>query len=197
MATAVREPRRCAWPLGNPQMMAYHDQEWGVPVHDDGRLFEGLALGGAQAGLNWAIVLKKREAYRAAFADFDPAHVARFTKRDVTRLLKNEGLIRNRQKIEAAIANARQVLTVQDTLGSLDHYLWGFVDGRPIRNRWRSVAELPARTELSDRISADLKKRGFKFAGSTIVYAFMQAVGLVNDHVVSCFRYREIGNKTR
>ncbi len=189
--------RRCAWPLGSAQMIAYHDEEWGVPVHDDNRLFEALSLGGAQAGLNWAIVLKKRAAYREAFARFDPALVARFTKRDVSRLLKNEGLIRNRQKIEATIANARQVLALQEAEESLDRYLWSFVGGRPIRNRWRSLAELPARTALSDRMSADLKKRGFKFVGSTIVYAFIQSVGLVNDHVVSCFRYREIGASAR
>jgi DNA-3-methyladenine glycosylase I len=197
MTMLAREPKRCAWPLGNQQMVAYHDQEWGVPVHDDNRLFESLALGGAQAGLSWAIVLKKREAYRAAFAQFDPALVARYTKRDVARLLKNEGLVRNRLKIEATIANARQVLALQDAAGSFDRYLWSFVAGRPIQNRRRSLAELPARTKLSDLISADLKQRGFKFVGSTIIYAFIQTVGLVNDHVMSCFRYHEIGGAAR
>ena len=173
-------------------MLRYHDEEWGVPSHDERHLFEMLVLEGAQAGLSWATILRKREGYRNAFAGFDPEPVARFTARDVERLMKDTGIVRNRMKIEAAIANAKAVLGVRDEFGGLDPYLWGFVDGRPIQNKWRTLADLPAETPASKATSKDLKKRGFRFVGPTICYAFMQAVGMVNDHVTSCFRYREV-----
>ena len=185
-----RTRTRCPWAGDDPLMIAYHDQEWGVPVHDDRKLFEFLVLEGAQAGLSWSTVLKKRENYREAFRGFDPAVVARFTERDVQRLLKNEGLIRNRLKIESAITNARLVLDLRKEFGSFDAYIWGFVGNRPQRHRCRRLAEVPATTKESDALSKDLKKRGFKFVGSTICYAFMQAVGMVNDHIAACFRYR-------
>jgi len=171
-------------------MIAYHDKEWGVPVHDDRKLFEFLVLEGAQAGLSWSTVLKKRENYRAAFRGFDPAVVARFTARDAQRLLKNEGIIRNRLKIQSAITNARLVLDLQQEFGSFDAYLWRFVKGRPRRHACRQLSPRPATAEESDALSKDLKKRGFKFVGSTICYAFMQAVGMANDHLTTCFRYR-------
>jgi len=186
---------RCAWPQGDPLMLRYHDEEWGVPVHDDRKHFEFLILEGAQAGLSWRTVLHKRAAYRAAFANFDPRRVARFDARMVKTLLKNDGIIRNRLKIESAITNARAFLAVQKQFGSFDRYLWRFVGGRPIVNRWRSMSEIPARTRESDSLSADLKQRGFRFVGSTIVYAHMQATGLVNDHLVDCFRYRHLGGR--
>jgi DNA-3-methyladenine glycosylase I len=170
-------------------MLAHHDEEWGTPSHDDRHLFELLTLEGAQAGLSWSTILRKREGYRVAFADFDPATVARFTARDVERLLADPGIVRNRAKVESTITNAQRVLEVQDELGSLDAYLWAFVEGEPILNRWRSMAELPAETPLSKAISKDLKRRGFRFVGPTIVYAFMQSVGMVDDHTVDCFRF--------
>jgi DNA-3-methyladenine glycosylase I len=173
-------------------MLAYHDEEWGVPSHDDRHLFEMLTLEGAQAGLSWNTILNKREGYRRAFRGFDPEKVARMTKRDVERLMGDAGIVRNRAKIESAISNARAFLKVQREHGSFDAYVWSFVDGRPKRNRVGSFKELPASTPESDTLSKDLKKRGFKFVGSTIVYAFMQAVGMVNDHEVRCFRYREV-----
>ena len=173
-------------------MLRYHDEEWGVPSHDDRHLFEMLVLEGAQAGLSWATILRKREGYREAFAGFDPEPVARFKARDVERLMKDTGIVRNRMKIEAAIANAKAVLGVRDEFGGLDPYLWGFVHGRPIQNKWRALADLPAETPASKATSKDLKKRGFRFVGPTICYAFMQSVGMVNDHVTSCFRYREV-----
>ena len=173
-------------------MLRYHDEEWGVPSHDERHLFEMLVLEGAQAGLSWATILRKREGYREAFAGFDPEPVARFTARDVERLLKNPGIVRNRAKVQAAVTNARAALEVREELGGLDAYLWGFVDGRPIMNRWKRLSELPAETPLSGAMSKDLKKRGFRFVGPTICYAFMQAVGMVNDHVTGCFRYREV-----
>ena len=173
-------------------MLRYHDEEWGVPSHDERHLFEMLVLEGAQAGLSWATILRKREGYRNAFAGFDPERVARFTARDVERLMKDTGIVRNRMKIEAAIANARATLDVRDELGSLDSYLWSFVDGRPIKNRWKRLGELPAETPASKAMSKDLKKRGFRFVGPTICYAFMQSVGMVNDHVTTCFRHREV-----
>jgi DNA-3-methyladenine glycosylase I len=179
---------RCGWP-DSPRMSAYHDTEWGTPVHDDNRLFEMLVLGGAQAGLSWSTILNKRAGYRAAFAGFDPERVAAFGPEDVARLLADPGIVRNRQKIEAAIHNARRVREVRAEWGSLAAYLWSFTDGRPVVNAWRTLAELPARTGLSDRMSRDLKARGFQFAGSTICYAFMQTVGIVNDHTVDCFRH--------
>lgn len=184
--------KRCAWGSSNPLMIAYHDTEWGVPLHDDRLLFEFLVLEGMQAGLSWSTILNKRENFRAAFHQFEVARVARYTQRDVERLLKNAGIIRNRLKIEAAINNAQRFIEVQNEFGSFDAYIWGFVDGRPIQNRWRSMQEIPAKTPLSDAISKDLLKRGFKFVGSTIVYAHMQATGMVNDHTVDCFRYEAV-----
>ncbi len=183
---------RCAWGSSNPLMIGYHDTEWGVPLHDEQKLFEFLVLEGMQAGLSWNTILNKRDNFRAAFHDFDVARVARYTQRDVERLLKNAGIIRNRLKIEAAINNAKRFLDVQTEFGSFDTYIWSFVDGQPIKNAWRSLNEIPAKTLLSDAISKDLIKRGFKFVGSTIVYAHMQATGMVNDHTVDCFRYEEV-----
>jgi DNA-3-methyladenine glycosylase I len=189
-------PERCAWvPEADPAYVAYHDEEWGVPEHDDRRLFELLTLEGAQAGLSWATILRKREGYRRAFAGFDPAAVARFDDRRAEELLQDPGIVRNRRKVESTIQNAGRVLEVQDELGSLDAYLWRFVDGEPIVGRWRALAEIPAETAESKAMSKDLKRRGFGFVGPTVCYAFMQAAGLVNDHVVSCFRYREVGGR--
>lgn len=185
--------KRCAWTGANDLMVAYHDTEWGVPLHDDQKLFEFLVLEGMQAGLSWSTILNKRENFRAAFHNFDVARVARYTQRDVERLLKNAGIIRNRLKIEATINNAKRFIDVQNEFGSFDAYIWRFVDGRPVRNNWRSMSEIPAKTPLSDAVSKDLLKRGFKFVGSTIVYAHMQATGMVNDHTVDCFRYEEVG----
>jgi len=185
-------PRRCDWATdGNDLYLDYHDTEWGVPVHDDRLQFEFLVLEGAQAGLSWATVLNKRDAYRTAFSDLDPEKVARFDRRRIARLLDNPGLIRNRLKIESTVTNARAFLAVQDEFGSFDAYVWRFVDGKPIRNRWRRQSDVPAVTPVSDALSRDLKQRGFKFCGSTIVYAHMQATGLVNDHLVDCFRHRQ------
>ena len=185
--------RRCGWQGMQELYVRYHDREWGVPLHDDRKLFEFLVLEGAQAGLSWLTILRKREAYRKAFEGFDPARVARYGARDVRRLLADAGIVRNRMKIESAVANARAFLAVQREFGSFDRYIWGFVDGRPIVNRRRSLRQLPPRTALSDRISKDLKRRGFRFVGSTIVYAHMQATGMVNDHLVTCFRWAAIG----
>ena len=184
----MTEPRRCAWAGTDPRMIAYHDTEWGVPVHDDRLLFEFLTLEGAQAGLSWKTILSKRDAYREAFAGFDPRRVARFDSRRVKRLLTNPGIVRNRLKIESTVSNARAFLDVQREHGSFDRFVWGFVGGKPKSNRWRSAASVPARTRQSDALSAALGKRGFRFVGSTICYAFMQATGLVNDHVLHCFR---------
>jgi len=181
---------RCSWAT-SPRSIAYHDAEWGVPAHDDRVLFEFLTLEGAQAGLSWETILRKRDAYRKAFAGFDPAAVARFSPVRLRRLLANPGIVRNRLKVESTIGNARALLTVQDEFGSFDAYLWRFVDGKPLVNRRRTPREVPASTDRSDRLSKDLKARGFRFVGTTICYAYMQAVGLVNDHLVSCFRYRE------
>ncbi len=182
---------RCAWGSSNPLMIEYHDTEWGVPLHDEQRLFEFLILEGMQAGLSWSTILNKRDNFRRAFAEFDVEKVARFGKRDITRLLKDAGIIRNRLKIEAAINNAQRFIEVQNEFGSFDAYIWGFVDGKPLRNGFKSLKEIPPKTPLSDAISKDLIKRGFKFVGSTIVYAHMQATGMVNDHTVDCFRYEE------
>ncbi len=181
--------QRCAWCGTDPLYVAYHDDEWGVPVHDDRKLFEMLILEGAQAGLSWLTILKKRDNYRRALHGFDAARIARYTNRDVARLLADPGIVRNRLKIEACIRNARGVLAVQEEFGSLDAFLWRYVEGVPRQNAWSSLAELPARSAESDRMGKDLKKRGFGFVGSTICYAFMQAVGMVNDHTVECFRY--------
>lgn len=183
---------RCAWSGNDPLYVAYHDDEWGVPEHDDRRLFEFLILEGAQAGLSWLTILKKRESYRKAFDGFDPQKIAAYSATDVQRLLADPGIIRNRLKIESAIRNARGVLKIRDEFGSFDAFLWRYVDYQPKQNGWQSLAELPATTETSARMSRDLKKRGFNFVGSTICYAFMQAVGMVNDHVVDCFRFAEV-----
>jgi DNA-3-methyladenine glycosylase I len=179
---------RCGWAGTDPLYVQYHDEEWGVPLHDDRRLFEMLILEGAQAGLSWITILRKREAYRRAFDGFDPRKVARFTPSRVERLLADPGIVRNRLKVEGAVRNARAFLAVQEELGSFDAYVWGFVGGKPRKNGWRSLAEVPARTPESDALSRDLKRRGFTFVGSTICYAFMQATGLVDDHVDGCFR---------
>jgi DNA-3-methyladenine glycosylase I len=188
----MEQQRRCSWAGTDPRMIAYHDEEWGVPVHDDRLLFEFLTLEGAQAGLSWQTILNKRDAYREAFAGFDPTKVARFDARRIERLLTNRGIVRNRLKIESAVTNACAFLGVQREVGSFDHFVWGFVGGSPKMNRWRSLRSVPARTAESDALSAELKRRGFRFVGSTICYAFMQATGLVNDHLVSCARYGEI-----
>ena len=183
---------RCPWPGNNELYIKYHDEEWGVPVHDDRKHFEFLVLEGAQAGLSWLTILKRRENYRAAFDQFDPAKVANYDEKKVAALLKNAGIIRNRMKIRSAINNAQRFLEIQQEFGSFDKYIWSFVDNKPIINSWKTLAEIPAKTELSDLISKDLKKRGFSFVGSTIMYAHIQAVGLVNDHLVSCFRYQQV-----
>jgi DNA-3-methyladenine glycosylase I len=178
--------------MSNPLMLAYHDTEWGVPVHDDRKHFEFLVLDGFQAGLSWAIVLKKREGFRRAFHDFDPARIARYTARDVKRLLADPGIVRNRLKIDATITNARRFLEVQQEFGSFDRYIWQFVGGKPLKNTRRTMAQIPAKTKASDAMSKDLQRRGFRFVGSTICYAYMQAAGMVNDHTTDCFRYREV-----
>ncbi|MGC2237602.1 MAG: DNA-3-methyladenine glycosylase I [Pyrinomonadaceae bacterium] len=181
--------KRCDW-AKNDLSILYHDAEWGVPLRDDGKLFEFLILEGAQAGLSWDTVLKKRENYRLAFDNFDAEKIARYDAKKVESLLRNEGIIRNRLKIASAIQNANSYLKIKDEFGSFDSYIWSFVDGKPIKNNWKVASEVPARTEISDAMSKDLKKRGFNFVGSTIMYAFMQACGLANDHLVSCFRYK-------
>jgi DNA-3-methyladenine glycosylase I len=188
--------RRCPW-AKNELYILYHDNEWGVPVHDDRVLFEFLILEGAQAGLSWETILKKREQYRKAFEDFDPAVVARYGAKKLNALLANPGIVRNRLKITAAVRNAQAYLAVQEEFGSFDEYLWGFVDGRPKQNGWQSMSAVPARTDESDALSKDLKRRKFTFVGSTICYAFMQAVGLVNDHLVDCFRHKELQARRR
>jgi DNA-3-methyladenine glycosylase I len=184
---------RCGWCLtGDEIYVRYHDEEWGVPVRDDRRQFEFLTLEAAQAGLSWITILKKRESYRKAFAEFDPQKVARFTERKIEKLMGDPGIVRNRLKVKAAVSNARAFLGVSEELGSFTDYIWSFVDGEPVVNRWKSLREVPASTEISDRLSRDLRQRGFKFVGSTIVYAHMQAAGLVNDHLVGCFRHEEV-----
>ena len=183
---------RCGWCGDDPLYVAYHDEEWGVPVYDDRTLFEFLILEGAQAGLSWSTILKKREGYRAAFEGFDPEVVARYDERKTAELLADAGIVRNRLKVASAVSNARAFLEVQVEHGSFSDYIWGFVDGAPIQNHWPTLAEIPAKTPLAETISKDLKKRGFRFVGPTIVYAHMQATGMVNDHVVDCFRYPEI-----
>jgi DNA-3-methyladenine glycosylase I len=184
--------RRCEWCGSNPLYIAYHDEEWGVPVHDDRHLFEMLLLEGAQAGLSWLTILKKRENYRKAFHAFDPERIAAYSQSDVQRLLADSGIVRNRLKIESAIKNARGVLQIKEEFGTFSAFLWRYVDGVPKQNAWASMRQLPARTEQSDLMSKGLKNRGFNFVGSTICYAFMQAVGMVNDHTVDCYRYEEI-----
>lgn len=184
--------KRCEWCGSDPLYIEYHDEEWGVPVHDDRRLFEMLVLEGAQAGLSWLTILRKREGYRKAFVGFDYTKVASFTGRDVNRLLADPGIVRNRLKIESAIKNARGVLALREEFGTLDTFLWQYVDGKPRQNRRKTIAEIPPRTEQSDAMSGDLKRYGFSFVGSTICYAFMQAVGMVNDHTTGCFRYKQV-----
>lgn len=183
---------RCAWAGADPSMIEYHDREWGVPVHDDRLLFEFLILEGAQAGLSWSTILKKRAAYREAFDHFDPGKVARYGEEKLAALLLNPGIVRNRLKVRAAVHNAAAFLTVRKEFGTFDAYIWSFVDGRPKQNRWRRMAEVPARTAESDTMSKDLAKRGFTFVGSTICYAFMQATGMVNDHLMDCFRHGQV-----
>jgi DNA-3-methyladenine glycosylase I len=184
---------RCAWvPEGDELYEAYHDEEWGVPERDDRALYELLTLEGAQAGLSWSTILRKREGYRRAFAGFDPATVARFDRKRTEELLQDAGIVRNRLKVESAVENAARVLAAQDELGSFAALVWGFVDGEPLVGGWTNVAEVPAETSVSKAMSKELKRRGFRFVGPTVCYAFMQAAGLVNDHVVSCFRYREL-----
>lgn len=185
--------RRCAW-AKNDLAVEYHDKEWGVPVHDDRLFFEFLILEGAQAGLSWDTILRKREAYRKAFDNFAPEKVARYGEAKIAKLLQDEGIIRNRLKINSAVANAKAFLKVQKEFGSFDKYIWRFVGGKPLDNKVKSMSDVPAKTEISDALSKDLKKRGFNFVGSTIMYAFMQATGMVNDHTRECFRYKEVGD---
>lgn len=194
----VRPPgmKRCEWPK-NELAVRYHDEEWGVPLYDDEKLFEFLILEGAQAGLSWDTILRKREAYREAFDGFDVNKVARYTDKRVEKLLENDRIIRNRLKIASAVSNAKEFLRVQSEFGSFERYIWSFVDGKPIVNKWKLTSQIPATSPISDAISRDLRQRGFKFVGSTIVYAHMQATGMVNDHLVSCFRYRECRPITR
>ncbi|MBI5179747.1 MAG: DNA-3-methyladenine glycosylase I [Nitrospinae bacterium] len=186
------EKKRCPWPTGNDLMTAYHDAEWGVPTHDDRKHFEFLILEAAQAGLSWLTVLKKREGYRKAFAGFDPRKVAKFDAKKIAQLLKNPEIIRNRLKVEAAVNNAKRFLEVQKEFGGFSAYCWGFVGNKPIVNKWKDLSQLPATSPESDAWSKDLKKRGFKFVGSTVIYAHMQATGMVNDHLTTCFRYRQV-----
>jgi DNA-3-methyladenine glycosylase I len=192
---ATLEKTRCAWSAKDPLYIGYHDTEWGVPVHDDRTLFEFLILEGAQAGLSWITILRKRDAYRKAFDRFKPEKVARYDRKKIAALLEDPGIVRNRMKIESAVKNARAFLKVQEEFGSFDAYQWRFVEGKPIVNRFRSIKEIPARTPVSDALSRDLKDRGFSFVGSTIVYAHMQAVGMVNDHIIDCFRHRPLAGR--
>ena len=192
MSQVKTSRQTCSWPTTDPLLMKYHDKEWGVPLHNDRKLFEFLILEGFQAGLSWLTILRKREHFRKAFDNFDFNKVAAYDKRKTGSLLKDSGIIRNRLKIECAITNAQAFLDVRREFGTFDKYIWSFTGGNPIHNGFKSLNELPARTELSDRISMDLKKRGFKFVGSTIVYAHMQATGMVNDHIRNCFRYKEL-----
>lgn len=186
----TKERTRCGWCGTDPLYVAYHDEEWGVPVHDDRKLFEFLILEGAQAGLSWITILRKREAYRKAFADFDPVRVARFDAKKVEALLQDPGIVRNRLKVESSVSNAKAFLAVQKEFGSFDTYVWSFLpEGRPIRNRFETMKEIPPKTEIAESISKDMKKRGFRFVGPTIIYAHMQATGMVNDHIVGCFRH--------
>jgi len=186
---------RCGWAT-NERLIRYHDEEWGVPVHDDRHFFEKIILDGAQAGLSWDIILRKRDAYRIAFDGFDPVKVARYDRRKQGQLMRNAGIVRNRLKIASAVRNARAFLAVQEEFGSFDRYIWPFVDGSPKVNTWRSMKRIPARTAVSDAMSKDLKARGFSFVGSTICYAFMQAAGLVNDHLITCYRHAELAGRT-
>ena len=189
--------RRCEWvPEDNEIYKDYHDTEWGVPLHDDNQLFEKIILDGVQAGLSWLIVLRKRAHYRKVYSNFDVKKVAGYSQEKIEELLKDKGIIRNRLKVIASVSNASAFIKIQNEFGTFDKYIWGFVDGKTIMNKWRSLSEIPSRSEISDRMSIDLKKRGFKFVGTTICYAFMQAVGMVNDHIIDCFRYEEVGRKS-
>jgi len=188
----ARQHKRCDWCLSNELLMEYHDIEWGVPVHEDQIHFEYLILDAAQAGLSWLTVLRKRENYRQAFARFDPAKVARFTEKRIAKLLANPGIIRNRQKVNSAVVNAEAFLAVQKEFGSFDTYIWRFVDGAPLVNRWKTESQIPAQTDISEAMSKDMKQRGFSFCGPTICYAYMQAAGLVNDHQASCYRHKQV-----
>lgn len=188
----MKNKSRCPWPSDDKLMIKYHDNEWGVPLHNDKKLFEFLILEGFQAGLSWRTVLHKRENFRKAFDNFDYSKVAKYDKRKINSLLKDEGIIRNRLKIEGAVKNAKAFLQIRKEYGTFDKYIWGFVNYKPIQNKFKSLKELPARTELSDLISKDMKKRGFTFVGSTIIYAHMQATGMVNDHIIDCFMYKEL-----
>ena len=192
MAEPVPEPERCAWAGSDPLYVAYHDQEWGVPVHDDRILFEFLILEGAQAGLSWSTILKKRANYRQAFDNFEIQLVRMYGEEKVAELLSNPGIVRNKLKVRSAISNAQAAFQIQQEFGSLDTYLWGFVGGKPVHNAWRHLSEIPAQTETARQMSKELSRLGFRFIGPTICYAFMQAVGMVNDHMVSCFRYKEL-----
>jgi DNA-3-methyladenine glycosylase I len=183
---------RCPWCEINELYIKYHDEEWGVPVHDDNKHFEFLILEGVQAGLSWLTILKKRDNYRKAYDNFDPVKIARYDENKIEQLMKNPGIIKNRRKIEASINNAKKFLEVQEKFGSFDNYIWSFVNNKPVINSWKKDFEIPSNTELSDNISNDLKKRGFKFVGSTIIYAHIQAIGIVNDHIVDCFRYKQL-----
>jgi len=196
MIEGIKPTKRCPWSYNSPLMIEYHDKEWGVPVHDDRTLFEFLTLEGAQAGLNWEIILKKREGFRRAFDNFDPLKISRYTDKEVNRLLSDPGIIRNRLKIQAAIINAQKFIDIHKEFGSFDAYIWRYTDERPIRHDLKSLSDYPTRTRESDTMSKDLQKRGFKFVGPTICYAFMQAVGMVNDHTIDCFRYRDITSKS-
>ena len=186
---------RCEWCLGSDLMMAYHDVEWGVPIHDDHKLFEFMVLDAFQAGLSWSTILNKRENFRKSFDNFDPAKIARYTDKKIERLLADPGIVRNRQKVVATVNNAKAFLKTQGEFGSFDNFIWRFVGGRPKRNRWKTMRQIPATSKESDAMSKELKSRGFKFVGSTICYAFMQAAGMVNDHIVGCFRYSEVNRE--
>ena len=184
--------KRCPWCENNELYVKYHDEEWGVPVHDDKKHFEFLILEGVQAGLSWLTILRKRENYRKVYDDFDPAKIAKYDDEKIVRLMNNSGIIRNQRKIEASVNNAQRFIEIQEEFGSFDRYIWSFVNYKPVVNSWKHISEIPSKTELSDRISRNLKKRGFKFVGSTIIYAHLQAIGIINDHIVSCFRYNEL-----
>jgi DNA-3-methyladenine glycosylase I len=190
----MKQRQRCAW-AAREDMWSYHDTEWGVPVHDDQKHFEFLILEGAQAGLSWSTILNKREGYRRAFAEFDPQKVARFTPARIEKLLQDPGIVRNRQKVECAVSNARRFLELVDELGSFDKFIWSFVGGKPIVNRWQTTKQIPATSKESDALAKALKQRGFKFVGSTVMYAHLQAAGLINDHLVDCWRWREVSRK--
>jgi DNA-3-methyladenine glycosylase I len=187
-----RSIQRCSWPNNNPLMIKYHDEEWGIPLHNDRKLFEFMVLDSFQAGLSWEIILKKRDNFRKVFSNFNPVKIAKYTNKNVKRLLADKGIIRNRLKITATINNAKRFLEVQKEFGSFDKYIWQFVNGKTIKNKFKFLSQLPAKTKESDSMSKDLKSRGFKFVGSTICYAFMQAAGMVNDHLISCFRYKQV-----